>query len=247
MKTGDQMAPIERAWQHAHATAPMRVLANPNVSREARLVYAILCGMREEPDLRELARMMGMRAKSVEALYDELSQHGLLDRGPYAFVLHDGTQEVIGARLQEPGILEAPQPASPRKTKKIIGRAVVSDEEEAKAASILLFFNRIAGTNYTLNPDHMRMLVLRIRRYPDVSLEEHESIISGLFSGEHWWDGAATLNLVYGNDAQFERCRARVSESVAMQGGTWTAQQMRQAARMGEDQWPPVEHLLLEG
>jgi hypothetical protein len=118
---------------------------------------------------------------------------------------------------------------SERRSVAVNGRPVTA-EEMSKAESIIGFWNDIMESRLSLRAKgNLRMIVGRVRAYPEVDLTEHALIISSIREDPHpWWDGKATLNIVYGNDAQFERTRERAQGNY--NPNKLTPQQMMKAA-----------------
>lgn len=94
--------------------------------------------------------------------------------------------------------------SSPRPSKKTVNRKVVTDEELALAAVVVGLFNSSAGTALSVDA-HLTPIVGRIRERPDYGEPQHRAIIEAVFAGDHWWTGAPTPKIIYGNASIFEQ------------------------------------------
>jgi hypothetical protein len=94
---------------------------------------------------------------------------------------------------------------SPKKParKSVDGKAVTEDELELTAVVVSLF-NNAAGTELSVDP-HLTPIVMRIREKPKYTESHHKRIIAAVFAGDHWWTGAPTPKIIYGNGAIFEQ------------------------------------------
>jgi hypothetical protein len=217
---------VRRDWDGDIAVVPTSVLSNTSLSREARLLYAIACGMTRYPGDPAVAKMLGVRQTSLPKFWAELTSAGMAELvtdvigGSDVYVLKGTWWDTVPA---------APAVAAPAVTRKVVSGKAVSDDERLLAEGILAHFNQVAGTRYTLNNDHLRMLVCRIRNYSSVGLQEHQQIIERFFEGDRWWTGRPGLNLIYGNDAQFERCWEAIHGGTG-RGGSLSARDMLRAA-----------------
>lgn len=91
-----------------------------------------------------------------------------------------------------------------RRPKKEVGRKVVTEDEFALAAAVVLQFNSSAGTALSVDA-HLTSIICRIRERPGYTEVHHRKIIEAVFAGEHWWKGAPTPKIIYGNPAIFEQ------------------------------------------
>lgn len=91
-----------------------------------------------------------------------------------------------------------------RRRKKEVGRKVVSDDEFALAAVVVGLFNSSAGTALSVDA-HLTPIVCRIRERPEYGEAQHQAIIEAVFAGDHWWSGAPTPKIIYGNAGIFEQ------------------------------------------
>lgn len=97
------------------------------------------------------------------------------------------------------------EPSDGKRTrKKEVGRKVVTDDEFALAAAVVSLFNSSAGTALSVDA-HLTPIVSRIRERPDYGERQHRAIIEAVFAGEHWWKGAPTPKIIYGNPGIFEQ------------------------------------------
>lgn len=92
----------------------------------------------------------------------------------------------------------------PSQGRKTVNRKIVSDDELALAAAVVVAFNSSAGTELTVEA-HLTPIVGRIREKPDYTEDHHRRIIEAVFAGEHWWTGPPTPKVIYGNPAIFEQ------------------------------------------
>lgn len=86
---------------------------------------------------------------------------------------------------------------------KTVNSKPVSEDELILAAAVVVSFNEIFGTALTVDP-HLTPIVGRIREKPKLNADHHRMVIEAVFEGEHWWNGAPSLRIIYGNAAQFE-------------------------------------------
>lgn len=85
-----------------------------------------------------------------------------------------------------------------------VDRKPVSIQEGTLARLVLQEWNRQTGQNLR-SRDWMSKLIMRIREYPDLGVDEHAHVIAATLQ-RPWWSGPATPSVVYGSGAQFERC-----------------------------------------
>jgi hypothetical protein len=232
-----------RAWGAGVALVPMSLLADAELSERTRLVYAIMSGLIDQgraPDLRMVARFVGCQQRSVEKSIDELAERGHIsvhqtgDGDDVRIILRDGVD---------------PLPVAQTTARAHVGGKAIDEDEQAMAHAVLEEFNRQAGTRYSITTEKwLKMVVARMRKHPDLSLEDYSAVIEGLVQGPRWWDpsdeGApATPNMIFGNDAQFDRCLSRATATGG--NGEWSARQMLDAADFlattQEDSWQQIE------
>lgn len=98
------------------------------------------------------------------------------------------------------------EPSERRRTRKksTVNRKVVTDDELALAAAVVVAFNSSAGTALSVDA-HLTPIVCRIRERPQYTEAHHRKIIEAVFAGEHWWTGAPTPRIIYGNAGIFEQ------------------------------------------
>lgn len=117
--------------------------------------------------------------------------------------------------------------------KREVNRKAVSDDELDLAAAVVSLFNSSAGTALSVDA-HLTPIVGRIREKPEYDERQHRAIIDAVFAGEHWWKGAPTPKIIYGNPAIFEQsielARARQKK------GTETVDVNDEAARIRREQ-----------
>lgn len=86
-----------------------------------------------------------------------------------------------------------------------VDRKPVALKHAALAVLVLGHWNIIAKQDLT-SDDWLRMIVMRIREYPDMTSDDHYWLIHKVLNdSDPWWKVLAP-NIVYGNGAQFERC-----------------------------------------
>jgi hypothetical protein len=100
-------------------------------------------------------------------------------------------------------LIEEP-PKEPPKNQKRVGKKVVSDTELALAAAVVSLFNSYAGTGLSVYA-HLTPIFGRNPEKPDYTETHHRKIIEAVFAGEHWWSGAPTPRIIYGNAGIFEQ------------------------------------------
>jgi hypothetical protein len=228
-----------RAWGAGIATVPMSLLADTELSERTRLVYAVVSGLVDQgrgPDLRIVARFVGCQMRSVEKSIDELAERGHISVHP------TGDEDAVRIVLRD-GV--DPLPVAETTAKVVVSGKAVNEDEQAMSQAILDEFNRQAGTRYSIATDKwQRMIVARMRKHPDLSLEAYSGVIEALVQGPRWWDASdegvpPTPNLIFGNDAQFERCLSRLTQTT--NSHDWSARQMLEAAQLLEEMettWP---------
>ena len=233
------IASARRAWGAGIAPVPMSLLADTELSERTRLVYALVSGLVDQgrsPDLRIVARFVGCQLRSVEKSLDELSARGHISLHP------TGDEDSVRLILRD-GV--DPLPVAETTQKVVVSGKAVNGDEQAMAQAVLDEFNRQAGTRYSIATDKwQRMIVARMRKHPDLSLEQFSAVIEGLVQGARWWDPdddgvPPTPNLIFGNDAQFERCLSRLTQT--NNSNDWSARQMLEAADLldeMETRWP---------
>jgi hypothetical protein len=86
---------------------------------------------------------------------------------------------------------------------KTVGRRRVTVDEQRLAESILLEFNDVFSTRFTLAAWGAK-LVLRIREHSGLDRADHRRIIEAQARAP-WWSGSPSPSVIYGNAAIFER------------------------------------------
>lgn len=231
----------QRSWGAGVSIVPMSLLADTELTERSRLVYAVLSGIVDQgraPDTRMVARLVGCQQRSVEKSLDELAERG------HVTLHHTGEGDDARLVLRD-GV--DPLPVAETTNRVAVAGKPVDEDEQAMAHAVIDEFNRQAGTRYSIATEKwLRMIVARMRKHPDLSLEDYARVIEGLVQGPRWWDQSdegvpPTPNLIFGNDAQFERCLSRVTAHGG--NGDWSARQMMEAAaflaqaQMEEEQW----------
>jgi CRP-like cAMP-binding protein len=90
-------------------------------------------------------------------------------------------------------------------------------------AHILLdCFNERAGTDYTLDTPHGRVVIERVAEHPALTEAEHRRIIEAAFR-RPWWDGIPSPRVIYSAE-QFEHARQELSERAARNAATTEAE-----------------------
>lgn len=80
-----------------------------------------------------------------------------------------------------------------------------SVEEMELGGTLLEMWNGLSGQRLR-SPDFVKLFIRRCREHPEVTLEQHESLIRSLLTDpDPWWQGHPSPNLIYGSSAQFER------------------------------------------
>lgn len=92
-----------------------------------------------------------------------------------------------------------------------VDRKAVTPHEAALAADVLDAWNIATGQRLRAKAT-LAKIVMRLREYPELGLAEHEHIIRVALE-RPWWRGVPSPNVIYGNDAQFERQLAEASRS----------------------------------
>lgn len=103
-----------------------------------------------------------------------------------------------GKKEREEG---TPPPLPPRKR---------GGEVTDRSREILAVWNEIAGQHLRA-VQWLRKIEARCKTFPELGIADHERVIRAAFA-KPWWKGAATPNVVYGTDAQFERSLLAVDQ-----------------------------------
>lgn len=94
-----------------------------------------------------------------------------------------------------------------------VDRLPVTPAEDGLARAVLALWNERAGQRLA-SREWVAKIVMRVREHPELDLDDHERVIESALN-DPWWKGAATLAVVYGNGAQFERCIAQLDADPA--------------------------------
>lgn len=123
-----------------------------------------------------------------------------------------------------------------------VDRRPVSPAEGSLAVAVLAEWNGQAGQKLT-SRDWISKIVMRIREYPDLRVEDHAHVIATALANP-WWKGPANPSVVYGSGAQFERSILAVTSPPPAEddrrrtgpGGAPTPEEMiRRAQRLAEE------------
>lgn len=90
------------------------------------------------------------------------------------------------------------------------------------ARQVLAAWNELTGQDLR-SRDWLAKIVMRIREYPEATLQDHRFIIECNLA-HPWWKGAATPSVIYGNGAQFERA----IQTARAQGATTNSDRLAQ-------------------
>jgi len=111
-----------------------------------------------------------------------------------------GDARASGDEPLEPSV--EPPPVAPP-FPKTVGRRRVTVDEQRLAESILLEFNDVFSTRFTIAAWGAK-LVLRIREHSGLDRADHRRIIEAQARAP-WWSGSPSPSVIYGNAAIFER------------------------------------------
>lgn len=84
-----------------------------------------------------------------------------------------------------------------------VDRQAVDPAHNVLAQDVLALWNQLTEQSLT-SKDWLRMLVMRIREHPELTLADHEHVLRASLASP-WWRGAPSPNVIYGSGAQFER------------------------------------------
>lgn len=85
----------------------------------------------------------------------------------------------------------------------VVDRKRVTEREAALAPLVLAAWNRATGQSLR-SREWVGKIILRLREYPELGLDEHEHIIE-VSLARPWWSGSPSPSVIYGSGAQFER------------------------------------------
>lgn len=114
-----------------------------------------------------------------------------------------------------------------------VDRRVVTDAEDEDARAILHDWNVMTGQALTAQ-GWLAKIVMRMREHPELAVDDHHRIIEASLA-DPWWRGAPTPSVVYGSDAQFERCIATAQQG-SSRGGQAAFDVARAALHDEEDE-----------
>ena len=114
-----------------------------------------------------------------------------------------------------------------------VDRRPVTMTEHRLALAVLAEWNQQAEQSLGAKT-WLAKIVMRIREYPDLGIEEHAHII-GAALRDPWWKGPASPSVVYGSDAQFERSIAPGEATGTARGLNPDGSGRRPRSRGGED------------
>jgi len=89
-----------------------------------------------------------------------------------------------------------------------VDRKPVSWDHAVLAQKVLAAWNELAGQDLR-SRDWLAKIVMRVREYPEATLDDHRLIIETALK-DPWWKGPSSPSVVYGNGAQFERAIQQV-------------------------------------
>lgn len=119
----------------------------------------------------------------------------------------------------------------------IVHSVKVTEDEFARGEAIVAVFNRRSGRSLSLaTREHLRLVIGRLRDEPEWTLEDFDRLIEAVL-GDPWWDGAATLNVVF-SPKVWETNKARLEGGTAASKaaqGQQNADDFREAARRMRD------------
>ncbi len=101
-----------------------------------------------------------------------------------------------------PENLTSPPPIAPPQRRR---RSGITDEEMAAVSAIVGECNRLWGKRFTPQA-HADYIVRRLRRFPDVTLDEHIQIVQQA-SASPWWTGEPSPRVIYSRDDLFDAMR----------------------------------------
>jgi hypothetical protein len=121
-----------------------------------------------------------------------------------------------------------------------VDRKPVTSTEGPLAVAVLAEWNQQTG-QHLASRDWLSKIVMRIREYPDLTVDDHAHIIAASLAAP-WWKGAPTPSVVYGSGAQFERSILTVKAGpqddrprTGPGGGPTPEEMARRARRLAEE------------
>lgn len=85
-----------------------------------------------------------------------------------------------------------------------VNGVAVSEQEESLATRVIIAFNDVAGTRYTVSA-HRTKIIGRLREHPELMGDDHEEIIRHNFEMPWWREGKPSPAVIYGSAETFER------------------------------------------
>lgn len=213
-----------------------------SVSSTAVVVYCALGSFANAdgsscfPSKAKIAERAGVSGETVKRALRELEAAGAIDRRPRFIDGRQTSNDYLLRRVErvsaggsngyppggapdDPAYLdpEVPTqdivpPVSPPRMS--VDRKPVDSLEMANAERILAYWNGVTAQTLTAKT-WMSKIIMRTREHPDLTVDDHCAIIRVALDEQHkWWKGHATPSVVYGSDAQFERCMMQARSPV---------------------------------
>jgi hypothetical protein len=209
------------------------VLRHSEAKLGARLVLLVLAdhasddGTGAWPSVGTIAQEARMSESQTRECLRRLERNGAIKANgtsPYRTVIYD----VIMAPTEIRGGADTgPKPSLERETSQgvthtggvqggmrapaAVDRKPVNGAEAHLAMQVLAAWNRATGQSLRATAT-LGKIIMRLREYPELDLAAHEHIID-VSLARPWWRGTPSPNVIYGNDAQFERQLAEASRS----------------------------------
>jgi AcrR family transcriptional regulator len=131
-----------------------------------------------------------------------------------------------------PENLTSPPPISPPRRR---GRSKPDEQEMAMVAAIVEECNRLWGKRFSPQA-HADYIARRIRRFPDVTLDEHIAIVQRA-SANPWWRGEPSPRVIYSRDDLFDAMRQERTNT----GRKMSDREQRQREMLGDDIFTQIE------
>jgi hypothetical protein len=181
-----------------------------------------------------LAREAQALADQVRDLRDDIAPdvaHGVTD---VALIVTELAQPApLPPRTPPtPENLTSPPPISPPVRR---GRSKPNGEEMAMVTAIVDECNRLWGKRFSPQA-HADYIARRIRRFPDVTLDEHIAIVQRA-SANPWWRGEPSPRVIYSRDDLFDAMRQERTNT----GGRVSDREQRQREMLGDDIFTQIE------
>lgn len=97
-----------------------------------------------------------------------------------------------------------------------VDRKPVTQAHSLKAIDVLRAWNELTGQSLR-STDWLSKIVMRIREYPEATVDDHRLIIQAALA-DPWWKGPPSPSVVYGSGAQFERSIQAVNAKARSEG-----------------------------